>query len=112
MRFPEKSLRVEHFDEPQLEFAFSQRVVPVWTSSQGEEKPGNPVSREYAAQLAYIGGSMGTLIGADMLDKIGSLGAPMASIGGAATFDGIFLTDILAVLPAGLASPSRLRPAS
>ena len=25
MRFPEKSLRVEHFDEPPLEFAFSQR---------------------------------------------------------------------------------------
>jgi len=25
VRFPEKSLRVEHFDEPQLEFAFSQR---------------------------------------------------------------------------------------
>ncbi|WP_235782870.1 hypothetical protein [Bradyrhizobium murdochi] len=25
MRFPEKSLRVEHFGEPQLEFAFSQR---------------------------------------------------------------------------------------
>ena len=25
MRFPEKSLQVEHFDEPPLEFAFSQR---------------------------------------------------------------------------------------
>jgi hypothetical protein len=25
MRFPEKSLRIEHFGEPQLEFAFSQR---------------------------------------------------------------------------------------
>jgi uncharacterized membrane protein len=72
------------------------------------------LSREYAAPLAYIGGSMGTLIGADLLnlDKIGSLGAPVASIGGAGTFDGIFLTGILAVLLAGLASPSRLRPAS
>jgi uncharacterized membrane protein len=71
------------------------------------------LSREYAAPLAYIGGSMGTLIGADLLnlDKIGSLGAPIASIGGAGTFDGIFLTGILAVLLAGLASPSRLRPA-
>lgn len=70
------------------------------------------LSREYAAPLAYIGGSMGTLIGADLLnlDKIGSLGAPIASIGGAGTFDGIFLTGILAVLLAGLASPSRLRP--
>ena len=67
------------------------------------------LSREYAAPLAYIGGSMGTLVGADLmnLDKIGSLGAPVASIGGAGTFDGIFLTGILAVLLAGIASPSR-----
>jgi uncharacterized membrane protein len=67
------------------------------------------LSREYAAPLAYIGGSMGTLIGADLLnlDKIGGLGAPVASIGGAGTFDGIFLTGILAVLLAGIASPSR-----
>ena len=70
------------------------------------------LSREYAAPLAYIGGSMGTLIGADLinLDKIGGLGAPVASIGGAGTFDGIFLTGILAVLLAGIASPSRPRP--
>jgi Protein of unknown function (DUF1614) len=69
------------------------------------------LSHDYAAPLAYIGGSMGTLIGADILnlDKIGSLGAPIASIGGAGTFDGIFPTGILAVLLAGLASPSRLR---
>jgi uncharacterized membrane protein len=71
------------------------------------------LSREYAAPLAYIGGSMGTLIGADLLnlDKINGLGAPVASIGGAGTFDGIFLTGILAVLLAGIASPSRPRPA-
>jgi uncharacterized membrane protein len=69
------------------------------------------LSREYAAPLAYIGGSMGTLIGADLtnLDKITGLGAPVASIGGAGTFDGIFLTGILAVLLAGIASPSRPR---
>jgi len=71
------------------------------------------LSREYAAPLAYIGGSMGTLIGADLLnlDKISDLGAPVASIGGAGTFDGIFLTGILAVLLAGIASPPRPRPA-
>jgi uncharacterized membrane protein len=71
------------------------------------------LSREYAAPLAYIGGSMRTLIGADLLnlDKISGLGAPVASIGGAGTFDGIFLTGILAVLLAGIASPSRPRPA-
>jgi uncharacterized membrane protein len=69
------------------------------------------LSREYAAPLAYVGGSMGTLIGADLLnlDKIGGLAAPVASIGGAGTFDGIFLTGILAVLLAGIASPSRPR---
>ena len=69
------------------------------------------LSREYAPPLAYIGGSMGTLIGADLLnlDKLASLGAPVASIGGAGTFDGIFLTGILAVLLAGIASPSRPR---
>jgi uncharacterized membrane protein len=71
------------------------------------------LSRENAPPLAYIGGSMGTLVGADLLnlDKIGDLGAPIASIGGAGTFDGVFLTGILAVLLAGIASPSRRREA-
>jgi uncharacterized membrane protein len=38
-------------------------------------------SRAYAAPLAYIGGSLGTLIGADLLnlDKLQGLGAPIAS---------------------------------
>jgi uncharacterized membrane protein len=69
------------------------------------------LSREYAAPLAYIGGSMGTLLGADLLnlDKISGMGAPVASIGGAGTFDGIFLTGVLAVLLAGIAAPSRPR---
>src|SRR5580698_1839075 len=58
------------------------------------------LSRQMAAPLAYIGGGLGTLIGADItnLDKVRGLGAPVASIGGAGTFDGIFLTGILAVL--------------
>jgi uncharacterized membrane protein len=62
------------------------------------------LSREYAAPLAYVSGSLGTLIGADLLNlgKIRGLGAPVASIGGAGTFDGIFLTGILAVLLASL----------
>lgn len=56
------------------------------------------------AALAYIGGTMGTLIGADLLNlgRIRDLGAPVASIGGAGTFDGIFLTGIFAVLLASL----------
>ncbi len=62
------------------------------------------LSRQDAAPLAYIGGALGTLIGADLtnLDKVQGLGAPVASIGGAGTFDGIFLTGILAVLIANL----------
>jgi uncharacterized membrane protein len=62
------------------------------------------VSRRHAAPLAYISGSLGTLIGADLMNlgKIQGLGAPVASIGGAGTFDGIFLTGLLAVLYAGL----------
>ena len=58
------------------------------------------LSREQAAPLAYVGGSLGTLIGADVLNlgRIRGLGAPVASIGGAGTFDGIFLIGIVAVL--------------
>ena len=53
-----------------------------------------------ASPLASLSGSLGTLIGADLLnlDKRHGLGAPMASLGGAGTFDGSFLTGILAVL--------------
>ncbi len=66
------------------------------------------LSRRHAGALAYIGGSMGTLIGADLLnlDKISGLGAPVAAIGGAGTFDGIFLTGVLAVLIASIFGPS------
>jgi uncharacterized membrane protein len=50
--------------------------------------------------VAYIAGTLGTLMGADLwnLKKIPKLGAPVASIGGAGTFDGVFLTGIIAVL--------------
>ena len=67
------------------------------------------LSRQYAAILAYVGGSLGTLIGADLLNlgNIQDLGAPVASIGGAGTFDGIFVTGILAVIIASL-PPNRL----
>ena len=65
------------------------------------------LARDHAAPLAYIAGSMGTLIGADLTNfyLVRGLGAPVASIGGAGTFDGIFLTGILAVLLAGLYHP-------
>jgi hypothetical protein len=38
------------------------------------------------------------------LNKLQGLSAPIASIGGAGTFDGIFLTDLLAVLYASIVS--------
>ncbi len=64
---------------------------------------------ERAAPLAYIAGSLGTLIGADLsnIGRVRGLGAPVASIGGAGTFDGIFLTGILAVLLACMFHPTR-----
>lgn len=53
-----------------------------------------------AAPLAYLSGTLGTLIGADLLNlgKVEGLGAPVVSIGGAGTFDGIFLTGVFSVL--------------
>jgi uncharacterized membrane protein len=67
------------------------------------------LSRRFAAPLAYIGGSLGVLIGADLLNlnQLRSLGAPVASIGGAGTFGGIFLTGVIAVLLASLAADRR-----
>jgi uncharacterized membrane protein len=62
------------------------------------------LSRRYAGPLAYIGGCIGVLVGADLLNlgQLRSLGAPVASIGGAGTFDGVFLTGVIAVLLASL----------
>lgn len=63
------------------------------------------IAMDNSAPLAYISGTLGVLIGADILrlKNIKAMGLPMASIGGAGTFDGIFLTGIIAVLLAGSA---------
>lgn len=55
---------------------------------------------EQSAPLAYVCGTLGVLVGADLLrlKDVRALGAPVASIGGAGTFDGIFVTGIVAVL--------------
>ncbi len=65
------------------------------------------LSRRLAAPLAYVAGSIGTLIGADLLNlnKVPALGAPVAAIGGAGTFDCIFLVGIVAVLLASVIRP-------
>ena len=62
------------------------------------------IDSQQAPVVAYIAGSVGTLIGADLLNlpKLANLGAPVASIGGAGTFDGIFLNGIIAVLLAAV----------
>ncbi|MFO7602479.1 MAG: DUF1614 domain-containing protein [Gammaproteobacteria bacterium] len=58
------------------------------------------VDPQHSAPLAYIGGTLGVLVGADLfrLKDIRQMAPPVASIGGAGTFDGIFITGIVAVL--------------
>ncbi len=48
--------------------------------------------------IAFAAGTLGTLVGADLLNVryLGRIGSPMVSIGGAGTFDGIFLSGVLA----------------
>jgi uncharacterized membrane protein len=60
--------------------------------------PGSP------ATVAYTSGTLGTLIGADLtnLRNADHSAAAVESIGGAGTFDGVFLTGIIAVLLAAL----------
>ncbi|HRD02053.1 MAG TPA: DUF1614 domain-containing protein [Candidatus Saccharicenans sp.] len=60
----------------------------------------SPDGIQSAPVIAYVSGTLGTLIGADLMNlkKIPELGAPVASIGGAGTFDGVFLTGIIAVI--------------
>jgi len=69
-----------------------------------------------APGLAYAGGTMGTLLGADILNlanpavltALAGGKTTVLSIGGAGIFDGIFITGVLSVLLAGFAG-RRLR---
>ncbi|CAG0990354.1 hypothetical protein METP3_02609 [Methanosarcinales archaeon] len=58
------------------------------------------ISPQNAPLIAYISGTLGCLIGIDILNlkKIPDLGVPVVSIGGAGTFDAIFLTGIVSIL--------------
>ncbi len=63
------------------------------------------VPREMAPYVAYVGGCLGTLAGADVAHLFNKgtrdrLDAAVLSIGGAGTFGAVFLTGILAVLVA------------
>jgi uncharacterized membrane protein len=88
-------------------------VLPFWITPAFAAICGLVLARGYsgAPALAYISGSVGTLLGADILNlltpgvlpALSPVGAPHArpmvlSIGGAGVFDGIFLTGVLAVL--------------
>lgn len=63
------------------------------------------IAPHMAAPVAYVAGTLGTLIGADLLNlpKLASLGGGVASIGGAGTFDGVFLSGLFAVLLVAIA---------
>ncbi|MGB4652251.1 MAG: DUF1614 domain-containing protein [Methanothrix sp.] len=88
-------------------------VLPFWLSPFLAAVLGLVLARGYrrSPPLAYISGTIGTLIGADLLSLLtpGVLPAlsplyllppqpVVMSIGGAGVFDGIFLTGIIAVL--------------
>ncbi len=61
---------------------------------------------EFAAPCAYIAGTLGTIVGADLLNLHKMKRFPgMLSIGGAGLFDGIFLVGIVAVLLTALLRP-------
>ncbi|HXG20988.1 MAG TPA: DUF1614 domain-containing protein, partial [Methylomirabilota bacterium] len=75
-------------------------AVPLFIPPLVAAAVGLLLAPDHAPALAYISGSLGCLIGADLLNlhKLAGLGAPIASIGGAGTFDGIFFTGVIAVL--------------
>ncbi|MFC5299911.1 DUF1614 domain-containing protein [Azospira restricta] len=75
-------------------------VTPVLVVPIAAAFAGALLDPENRAVLAYIGGTLGVLIGADLmrLKELRGLGEPRVSIGGAGSFDGIFITGILAVL--------------
>ena len=89
-----------------LSYMFSRPVanlgigMPLFIAPVGAAIVAMLLSQDNAPALAYISGSIGVLIGADILriKDIRQLNAPIAAIGGAGTFDGIFMTGIIAVL--------------
>jgi len=89
-----------------LSYLFSRPIhglgigMPVLIAPVSAALVATVINPEQSAPLAYICGTMGVLIGADLfrLKDIRHMGVPIASIGGAGTFDGIFITGIVAVL--------------
>ncbi len=74
-------------------------IPPILAAIIAVALPGGPNT-----VIAFVSGVIGVLIGADLLNlsKTAGYGSNMLSIGGAGTFDGIFLTGIVSVLLATL----------
>ena len=76
-------------------------VLPALTAAAAAlavaDRPDAPV-------LAYVGGTLGTLVGADLTNfaAVRRMPAARVSIGGGGTFDGVFVSGVLAVLMAAL----------
>ena len=58
------------------------------------------IAEPFASSVAFAGGILGTLIGADLLHlrEIDRMGAGVISIGGAGVFDGIAMCGLFALL--------------
>ena len=74
-------------------------VMPAWIAPLVSAGLALLLARDNPAPVAYISGTVGVLIGADLLNwrNFKKLGSQMISIGGAGVFDGIFLAGIVAV---------------
>jgi uncharacterized membrane protein len=89
-----------------VSYLFSRPVVhlgiamPIFIAPATAAAAAVLIDGHHTAQLAYVSGTCGVLIGADLmrLKDVRKLGAPIAAIGGAGTFDGIFMTGIVAAL--------------
>ncbi len=77
-------------------------ILPAWIPPLVSAGLAFLLARENPAPVAYIAGTVGTLIGADLLNwtNFKRLGAHMISVGGAGVFDGIFLAGVIAALMA------------
>lgn len=83
---PGVGIMVPGFIPPLLTAILTIIIFPIFTQA-------NPYI------IGYVSGSLGTLIGADLLNikKFPNFRSGMISIGGAGTFDGIYLTGVMAV---------------
>lgn len=83
---PGLGIALPGFVPPLLTVILTLTVFPVYTLN-------NPYV------IGYVSGTIGTLIGADILNlsRITRVGSSLVSIGGAGTFDGIYLTGVMSV---------------